>query len=82
MNRITEAEFAIKSPRFAIGQKFIDRGPTGKHPRECTVTDILTTTNSKGDVVRIRYVATHTFLGGLVTNHDVLETTIARNISD
>jgi hypothetical protein len=60
--------------RFQIGQKFATRG---KHPRICTVTDILKTYNSKGELVKIRYVAEHDFLGQIVTDHDVVETTIA-----
>jgi hypothetical protein len=62
------------TPRFSIGQQFTTRG---KGSKLCTVTDILTTTNSKGEVVKIRYVATHEFCGQTVTDHDVLETTIA-----
>lgn len=60
--------------KFSIGQRFMDRG---KCPRLCVVTDILTTTNSAGDVVRIRYVADHVLMGQTVTDHDVTETRIA-----
>lgn len=56
-----------------IGTQYKTRG---KAPRLCTVTDILKTYNSKGELVKIRYVATHTFLGQTVTNDDVVETTI------
>lgn len=63
-------------PRFQIGQQF--KTP-GKHPRICTVTDILKTYNSAGELVRIRYVATHEFMGQTVTDHDVCDATIARN---
>jgi hypothetical protein len=61
-------------PKFPIGQQFITRG---KHPRTCTIIDILRTYNSKNELVRIRYVATHTIGGQTVTDQDVLETTIA-----
>jgi len=64
-----------KQPRFAIGTVY---RTGGKHPIECTVTDILRTYNSKGELVKIRYVATHQFCGQLVTDVDVVETTIAR----
>lgn len=60
--------------RFAIGQQFKTRG---KHPRLCTVIDILRTYNSKDALVKVRYVATHETMGQIVTDHDVNETTIA-----
>lgn len=59
--------------RFEIGLEYIDR-----KGRTCTVTDVLRTYNSAGELVRIRYVAQHTFLGQTVTDSDVLDTTIAR----
>lgn len=62
------------TPRFPIGTKYKTRG---KFPRLCTVTDILTTYNSKGEFVKLRYVATHEFLGATITESDVVETTIA-----
>lgn len=65
-----------QTPRYAIGQRFKSHG---KHPQICTVTDILRTYNAAGDLVRIRYVAQHQFMGQTVTDHDVCETTIARN---
>jgi hypothetical protein len=43
----------------------------GKSPRVCTVTDILTTYNSKGELVKTRYVSTHEFMGQTVTEYDV-----------
>ena len=61
-------------PRFQIGQQFKTRG---KFPRVCTVTDILITFNSNSEPVKLRYVATHEFMGQLVTDSDVIETTIA-----
>jgi hypothetical protein len=66
-----------KAPRFAIGQQFKSRG---KHPRLMTVCDILRTYNAAGDLVRIRYVAQHEFMGQTIKDHDVCETTIARSI--
>lgn len=61
--------------RFKIGTKF---NSSGKNQKECTVIDILTTTNSIGIVVKIRYVAEHDFIGQTVTDYDVVDTTIAR----
>jgi hypothetical protein len=63
-----------REPRFSIGTKFKTRG---KVPRICTVTDILKTYNSAGELVQIRYVSTHEFFGQIVTNHDVTDTAIA-----
>ena len=63
--------------QFSIGTQFKSRG---KHPRICTVTDILRTYNSAGELVKTRYVAEHEFLGRTVTDHDVCETTIAMGI--
>jgi hypothetical protein len=60
--------------KFAVGQQFKTRGAS---PRLCTVTDILRTYNVAGELVKVRYVATHTTLGQPVTDHDVCETTIA-----
>lgn len=63
--------------RFAIGTKF---RPVRKHAYDCEVVDILTTTNSKGEVVKIRYVATHQFCGQTITDSDVCHSTIARGL--
>jgi hypothetical protein len=68
---------AMPDPRFPVGTQFYS---TGKHPRLCTVTDIWRTYNQAGELVRLRYVATHEFMGQTLTDRDVLETTIARNI--
>ena len=64
--------------RFQIGTEFMSRG---KHPKVCTVVDVLRTYNNAGELVRLRYVATHlSATGQIVTDHDVCDTTIARNI--
>jgi hypothetical protein len=60
-----------------IGTKFIRR--SSKRRDIETVTDILTTYNSKGEVVAIRYVATHEFMGQLITDSDIVKTTILRS---
>jgi hypothetical protein len=62
---------------FRIGTQFLTRGT---HPRLCTVTDILTTRNAAGHVVKVRYVATHELLGQVVTDRDVCATTIAMGV--
>ena len=59
---------------YAIGTTFKTRG---KVPRLCTVTDILKTYNSRGELVQTRYVATHECLGQAVTDRDVVATAIA-----
>jgi len=50
----------------------------GKYPKLCTVVDKLDTYNSKGELVRTRYVSEHEFLGQIVTNSDVCRVTILR----
>ncbi len=65
-------------PKYSIGQQFTTRG---KHPQVCTIVDIWTTLNSAGKPVKLRYVATHQFMGQTITDYDVLETTIAMGIA-
>jgi len=69
----------IPEPRivYPIGTRFMTNG---RHPRLCTVTDVLRTYNSKGELVRLRYVATHELLGQPVTDCDVVATTIAKGL--
>lgn len=67
-----------QTPRFKIGTTFTPQGRKGAGVH--TVTDVLTTRNSKGEVVKIRYEATHEFCGQTLTDTDVLETTIARGL--
>lgn len=66
-------------PRFKIGSQFWSRG---KVSHLCTITDILRTTNSAGELVKLRYVATHEFMGHLLEDNDVCETTIAISITN
>lgn len=58
---------------YPIGTKFKTRHKT---PRLCTVIDILKTYNSKGELVAVRYVAAHEFLGQTVVDRDIVGTTI------
>lgn len=64
--------------RFPIGLTFMRKA--GKAPaKEYTIVDILTTTNSKGEIVRIEYDTVHKFLGQDV--HEILvDTSIARSL--
>lgn len=49
----------------------------GKHPKLCTVVDVLKTYNSVGELVSTRYVSEHEFCGQIVTDRDVVAATIA-----
>ena len=53
---------------------------SGKAANLCTITDIHTTFNLAGELVKTRYVATHQFLGQTVTESDIVATTVARGI--
>lgn len=64
----------MREAKYQIGTTFATRG---KHSKLCTVTDIHRTYNSQGELVKLRYVATHEFMGQVVTDYDVPETTIA-----
>jgi len=59
---------------YPIGTLFKTRG---KFPKLCQVVDIFKTYNSKGELVRTRYVATHEFCGQIVTDYEVVKTAIA-----
>lgn len=66
-----------QEPKFPIGTQYETRG---KVKRLCTVIDILRTYNIAGELVSIRYVASHDFMGQTVLNRDVVETTIAMGL--
>ena len=61
------------SKRNLIGVQYKTRG---KHPKLCTVVDKHTTYNMAGDIVKVSYVATHEFLGQVVTDNHVGQTSI------
>jgi hypothetical protein len=63
-----------------IGSKFIRNRGKLKNDRVETVTDILKTYNSAGDLVKTRYVAEHDFLGQKVTDRDVCLVTIVKGL--
>ena len=62
---------------YAIGTKYLTRG---KLPRLCTVLEILKTYNSKNELVKIRYISEHEFLGQAVIDNDVVPASIAMGI--
>ena len=64
--------------RFQIGDTFTTRG---KSPRLCTVVDVLKTYNSKDELVRLRYMASHEFMGQTLTDSDVCDATIAMGLA-
>lgn len=66
-----------KEPRYSVGTVYKTRG---KHPRTCTVVDIWRTLNAAGEIVRIRYVATHEFMGQTLTDCDVVEMSISMGL--
>ena len=62
---------------YKIGTKYKS---AGKRKDICTVVDILKTYNNAGDLVKVRYVSEHNFMGQKVTDYDVCSATIARNL--
>ena len=64
---------------YPIGTKYMTRG---KHPVECTVVDVHTTTNLAGEIVRVDYVTEHLFCNQLVREKGVCTVTIARGLLD
>ena len=67
--------YKLPETLFPIGYKYV---ANNKRKDVCTVVDYLTTTNKNGDIVGFRYVATHVFLGQVVTDYDVVHFTIQR----
>ena len=53
---------------------------SGKAANLCTITDIHTTHNVAGELVKTRYVASHVFLGQTVTELDIVDVTVARGV--
>ena len=60
-----------------IGTRFMSRG---NHPKECIVIERYTTTDSKGNVVKVSYAAVHKLCGQNVTERDIPESTIVRGM--
>lgn len=65
----------ITPEQITIGTKF--KKPGQVH-RIGTVIDIHKTYNSKNELVKTRYVATHSFLNQIVTDYDVVAVTIQK----
>lgn len=64
---------------YPIGTKYTGRN--GRGFRVCTVIDVHHTYSKlTGELVKTRYVATHDFCGQAVTDYDVVQPTIARNL--
>jgi len=59
---------------YEIGTKYESRHKTW------TVIDILKTYNSKNELVKLRYVATHQLMGQPITDYDVVPVTISRGL--
>lgn len=66
----------IKREDIKIGLKFVR--PHTKRKDVEMVTDVLKTYNSKGELVKTRYVATHEFMGQKVTDSDIVIVSIQR----
>ena len=67
----------LRNGDYPVGTKYFS---SGKHPKECTVIDIIKHLNSNGEVVKTRYISKHEFMGQEVKTHDVCATEIARGI--
>lgn len=63
--------------RFKVGDTYRTRG---KHPRLCTIRNILSTYNLQGELVCIRYVADHELNGQVITDYEVCETTVLMGV--
>jgi hypothetical protein len=59
-----------------IGKQYLTRG---RYPKICTVVDVHTTYNQKGEIVKVRYVSEHVFLNQIVRDKDVHKTNILMN---
>jgi hypothetical protein len=64
-----------------IGTKYYERKSNGKkNEKISTVIDILSTYNSKGELIRTRYIASRDYLGQDLINYDVVGTTILMSL--
>jgi hypothetical protein len=67
-------------PTIDIGTQFIRRRGKNKNVKVETVDDILSTYNNEGELVSVRYVASHLFCGQVVIDRNIVATTILRGI--
>lgn len=58
----------MKDERIYIGLTFEHYAK--KHNKQRVVTDVLTTTNNNGDVVKIAYITEHDFMGQKVRGEE------------
>lgn len=65
---------------YPVGTQFRVRRANSGERMLCTVVDILRTTNAKGELVRVRYVATRPGITNTVTAYDVVAVTIAKGL--
>lgn len=54
-----------------IGMTYLDR-----NKRETTIEDVHTTTNTKGETVKKRFVTSHHLLGQKIFSYDVVKATV------
>jgi len=66
------------APKYPVGFKFTPVGR--KHSKEITVVDYLVTRNLAGEIVKTRYVTQHEFMGQMIFDTDVVQTTIDRAV--
>lgn len=66
----------LPEPHIPVGTKFIRRGTTRKDIE--TVIDVHTTFNLKGEIVHVRYVSSHVFMGQELVCRGIPATTILR----
>jgi len=60
---------------YPIGHKFtVNRGK--QSPRACTVVDYRVTLDGQGQFVKLRYVVTYPFMGKIMVDADVVQTTL------
>lgn len=66
----------MSKQRFPIGLTYTLKRKNSKQVR--TIVDYLQTFNLNGDLVNIRYVTEHSFMGQTIRDYDVIEVSIAR----
>ena len=69
----------MRTQKYGAGTKFIRKSGKRKNKQVETITDVYRTYNNANELIKIRYVATHEFIGNTITDYDVLETTISRS---
>lgn len=75
---VNSASIEVMQNEYPLGTRYVRQ--CGKRKDVCTIVDVLKTYNAAGDLVRVRYVATHDFLGQKVLDADVCAVTVARGL--